>query len=42
MQQILDGGREGGETERAAVRTNGYRICGVFPHIILNFTIPHR
>ena len=42
MEQILDGGREGGETERAVVRTNGYRICGMFPHIILNFTIPHR
>ena len=30
------------ESERAVVRTNGYRICGVFPHINLNLTIPHR
>ena len=47
VEQILDGVREGGgeretERERAVVRTNGYSICGVFPHIILNFTIPHR
>ena len=48
MEQILDGSREGREgerereRERAVVRTNVYRICGVFPHIILNFTIPHR
>jgi len=30
------------ESKRALVRTNGYRICGLFPHIIQNLTIPHR
>ena len=36
-------GREGRrESKRPVVSTNGYRICGLFPHIILNLTIPHR
>ena len=47
VEQILEREREREtdrerERERAVVRTNGYRICGMFPHIILNFTIPHR
>ena len=45
VKQILarERGREGRrDSKRAVVRTNSYRMCGVFPHINLNLTIPHR
>jgi len=46
VKQILEREREGRgggrrESKRALVRTNGCRICALFPHIFPNLTIPH-